>query len=205
MCTSRLLRIVPAGVMAVVILAGCVPRPNPLMVSTDLPNARIGEPYSHTFAVSGGVEPYTYALVGLPGGLNFNATTGTIAGTPGVVHTGYTLEVTVTDSGSPVQQAVELVTLRVKPPAVRITTTQLPNGTVGVAYSASLLSEGGLFPLKWSITAGVLPDGLRLNRDLGVIVDTPTAAGNWTFEITVTDSDDPPTSDMQTLSIEISE
>ncbi len=205
MCTTRSLRIVPAGVMAVVVFAGCVPRPNPLVVSTDLPNARIGEPYSSTFAVTGGVEPYTFALVGLPGGMNFNTTTGTITGTPGVIHDGYTLELTVTDSGSPVQQVVELLTLRVKPPAVRITTTQLPDGTVGVAYSASLLSEGGLPPLKWSITAGVLPDGLRLNRDLGVIVDTPTSAGNWTFEITVTDNDDPPTRDALMLSIEISE
>jgi len=209
MPTNRSRRIVAWGVLAVALVAGCVPakRPEPLAVSTDLPFARVGETYSHTFAVTGGVEPYTFDLIGLPGGLSFDVTTGTISGTPGVAYPGYTLELTVTDSGTPPQQVVEFLTLEVKPLAIRITTDALPDGRVGAPYTASLTSEGGQPPLRWAVTAGVLPppDDFRLDLETGVISGIPEAAGTWTFEVTVTDSGEPPTSDSRTLSIEVVE
>lgn len=174
-----------------------------LTVGTALPAGRVEQVYSHTFAVTGGVEPYTLELIGLPGGLSFDASTGAITGTPVAANDGITLQLTVTDSGTPAQQVVELLTLVIKAKAVQITTTQLPDGTVGVSYSATLETEGGDQPFSWAVTSGVLPEGLRLNLDTGVISGRPTAAGSWTFQIEVTDDDDPPTTDTATLTIEV--
>lgn len=63
-----------------------------------------------------------------------------------------------------------------------ITTTNLPDGTVGTSYEQKLTSNG-TEPIKWSISNGNLPAGLSLNKDTGEISGTPTAAGSYTFTI----------------------
>lgn len=63
-----------------------------------------------------------------------------------------------------------------------ITTTDLPNGTVGTYYEQKLTTDG-TEPITWSISNGSLPAGLSLNKDTGEISGTPTAAGSYTFTI----------------------
>ena len=41
-----------------------------------------------------------------------------------------------------------------------ISTTALPNGTLGVAYLATLAASGGTTPYTWSLASGALPSGL---------------------------------------------
>ena len=74
---------------------------------------------------------------------------------------------------------------------VTITTSSLPNGTVGTAYSATLSASGGTTPYTWSISAGSLPAGLTLNASTGAITGTPTTAGTFSFTAKVTDSSSP--------------
>lgn len=69
-----------------------------------------------------------------------------------------------------------------------ITTTTLPGGSIGTAYSATLAASGGTTPYTWAVTTGSLPAGLALNSTTGVISGTPTAAGSSTFTVTCTDS-----------------
>jgi len=67
-----------------------------------------------------------------------------------------------------------------------ITTSSLPNGTVGTAYSQALAASGGTAPYTWSITSGTLPAGLSLSS-VGVISGTPTTVGgptSITFQVT---------------------
>ena len=67
-----------------------------------------------------------------------------------------------------------------------ITTNNLPNGSVGVAYSQTLIATSGATPYTWSIASGTLPTGLSLSSG-GVISGTPTTASGptiVTFQVT---------------------
>jgi len=71
--------------------------------------------------------------------------------------------------------------------SLAITTTDLPSGTVGEVYSATLEAAGGTTPYTWSIQEGSLPDGLTLNPVTGELSGTPTkvaAAVNFTIKVT---------------------
>jgi hypothetical protein len=71
--------------------------------------------------------------------------------------------------------------------AVKITTTSLPNGTVGVAYSANIYAGGGCKPYRWSwmnlpsfFSAKASSDTSYLN-----LSGTPNMANLYTFSISV--------------------
>lgn len=67
-----------------------------------------------------------------------------------------------------------------------ITTTGLPTGIVGTAYSQALTATGGVGAKTWTKT-GTLPAGLTLSAD-GILSGTPTAAGTPSVTFKVTDS-----------------
>ena len=84
----------------------------------------------------------------------------------------------------------------------RVTTTTLPKGDVGTAYSAMLSAPGGVSPETWSVKAGSLPPGLKLSS-AGKITGTPTASGTFAFTVGVTDSSVPPMTASKKLSIAV--
>jgi alpha-tubulin suppressor-like RCC1 family protein len=67
-----------------------------------------------------------------------------------------------------------------------VTTTSLPRGYVGIAYS-QIAATGGTGPYNWSVASGSLPAGLTLNESTGVITGTPTTVGTSTFTVQVQD------------------
>ena len=79
-------------------------------------------------------------------------------------------------------------TLTVQAAPLAITTDSLPNGTLNVAYSATLAASGGTLPYTWSISVGSLPPGLSLNSSSGVIGGTPAATGSYSFTAQVSDA-----------------
>ena len=82
--------------------------------------------------------------------------------------------------------------------APSITTSSLPDGKVGEAYSQTLTANGTT-PIKWSIS-GALPDGLTLDETTGKISGTPTAAETASFTVKAANSAG---SDTKELSITI--
>ena len=82
-----------------------------------------------------------------------------------------------------------------------ITTTSLPDGVVGSAYSATLQATGGNGSYTWSILSGSLPDGLSLSS-MGEISGTLTTVGTFSFTVEVTDGE---LSDSQALTIKVNE
>src|SRR5262245_26574938 len=67
-----------------------------------------------------------------------------------------------------------------------ITTTSLPNGTIGVEYVQTLAATGGIRPYTWSVIQGALPTGLSLSASFGEIGGTPTTSGTFAFRVRVT-------------------
>ena len=159
----------------------------PLTITTaSLPAGAVLTAYSQTLAVTGGTPPYTWRVTSgsLPGGLTL-ASSGNISGTPTAAGT-FTIQVAVSDSQQ--GSASGSFTIKINSAAlVVITTTSLPAGAVGTAYAATALAAtGGTPPYTWSVASGALPSGLSIAS--GVISGTPAAVGSFTFQVTVTDS-----------------
>jgi hypothetical protein len=85
--------------------------------------------------------------------------------------------------------AETLAMASIKTVPVSITSTSLQNGTVGVAYGATLDSRaaGNEKPFTWALVTGTLPAGLSLAAT-GMLSGTPTAKGKSTFVLKVTDA-----------------
>lgn len=67
-------------------------------------------------------------------------------------------------------------------------TSQLTDGTVGVAYEIGLFAGGGVSQYTWSHVAGTLPPGPFVQASPGRVKGTPTAAGIFTFTVRVADA-----------------
>ncbi len=175
------------------------------MITTSLPDGQQGLAYNSPLEAQGGTTPYSWALTGgqLPGGLVLNGQTGQISGTPTNIGT-FNFSVRVTDSSNPAQTATQNLSIEINPVgAPQITTTGLPDGTTGVAYSTAVQASGGITPYTWAISAGTLPPGLALNTTSGLVSGTPTLVGTFNFTVQVTDSQNPQQSDTQALSINV--
>jgi anti-sigma28 factor (negative regulator of flagellin synthesis) len=125
-----------------------------------------------TFTATGeGAGSYTYAWSGTHGGAQISGTgaTYTIPSVSGTIN----LTCSITGTGT----------------APTITTTTLPNGTVGEAYSQTLVATGTT-PFTWSLDSGALPGGLTISS-AGVISGTPTTAETATFTVKATNGVSP--------------
>jgi hypothetical protein len=163
------------------------------ITTTSVPSGIVGKAYAATIVASGGSgSGYTYKVTsgtGLSGvGLSLS-TAGAITGTPNATETAAAFTVQVTDSASNKTSAQFTLTIN---PVLSVTTTSVPNGTVGTAYSTTLAASGGTGSgYIWSITSGTSSlsnVGLSLAND-GIISGTPTAIESASsFTVKVTDS-----------------
>lgn len=64
-----------------------------------------------------------------------------------------------------------------------------PSGRQGVPYSHVFPASGGIIPYTFAITSGALPPGINLDPSTGIASGTPTTPGNYSFTVTVTDSE----------------
>ena len=173
--------------------------------TTTLPNGTVNSAYSTTLKSVGGTGTITWSISqgSLPTGVNLSAS-GTISGTPTAAGTS-NFTVSATDSSTPAQTKTQALSIVINP-ALSITTTSLPAGTVATAYSQNIQTSGGTLPITWTVTAGTLPAGLTLAGNangVGVISGTPTAYGSSTFTVTATDSSSPPQSINQQFTLVI--
>lgn len=175
--------------------------PMPLAITTaSLSNGVLGVAYSASLATTGGTGTVSWSVTtgSLPAGLSLNGSS--ISGTPTATGTS-TFTVTATDSGTPPQTANQSLSITINP-KLAITTTTLPNGVVGTAYSTSLASSGGVGTITWSVATGTLPAGLTLSA-AGAISGTPTTAGNSSFTAQAKDSGTPQQTVQQAFSVTI--
>ncbi|MGB6264190.1 MAG: FG-GAP-like repeat-containing protein [Candidatus Acidiferrales bacterium] len=103
--------------------------------------------------------------------------------------------ITATSAADHAKSALLQITVN---PYLQIPFQSLLNGSVGVPYDEPIALTGGTPPFQWSVyngpiitgtsVGGAVPDGLRLGPASGTISGTPTGAGTWYFEATVTDA-----------------
>ncbi|MCC6390036.1 MAG: putative Ig domain-containing protein [Bryobacterales bacterium] len=158
-----------------------------LSIATEaLPNAATNVLYNQTIAAAGGTAPLQWSVTGnLPAGLVLNAATGAVNGTPTAAGIStFTIRVQDAAGASATRQFSITVT-----EGLQITTpTAFPNAAEGSTYTQTLAATGGKSPYTWTVSVGSLPDGLALAPTSGLITGTPTAAGNYSFIIQVSDS-----------------
>ncbi len=148
------------------------------------PSAGLSTAYSFTFGTRGGIGSVTLTETGsLPSGLSFSA--GTISGTP-TVPGDFPFTITARDDED--QAVTDSYILHVI--ALPLTLSgDLPNQATGAAITAySYTASGGYGGNTFAIASGSLPTGLSLNTSTGQITGTPSAAGSFSWTVTVTDS-----------------
>lgn len=125
--------------------------------------------------------------------------TGIISGTPTVDGT-KTITIKVTDSTGTSKTKDFTLTIAKgstppppppQPASLTITTASLPSGIVGTAYTATVAATGGTGNRTWSVSSGILPAELSLNKDTGVVSGTPMTPGTSIFTVRVQDSGNP--------------
>jgi uncharacterized protein YhjY with autotransporter beta-barrel domain len=153
-----------------------------------LPAGTAGSAYQQAITATGGIAPYQVALSGtLPTGVSFDATTGTLSGTP-TQSGSFALTATLTDStaGTPAS-LVQSYTLVVASPTLSVTPAVLPAGTAGSTYQQAITATGGIAPYQVALS-GALPTGITFNAATGTLSGTPTQSGSFALTATVTDS-----------------
>jgi hypothetical protein len=95
----------------------------------------------------------------------------------------FSFSVTVLDTSDPPLTNTRTLSITIQP-ALSITTTSLPGGTVGVTYSQTLGAANGTPPYSWSVSSGTLASGLSLSST-GVLAGNPTASGSYTFDANI--------------------
>jgi hypothetical protein len=169
----------------------------PLLISssialqtTSVPNGTQGVAYSQQLVATGGTSPYSWSINGggPPSGISLSSG-GLLSGTPTGNTYPYstTINLKMTDANGNVGYGNLPITIN---SPISITTTSLPNGTQGAAYSQALAVTGGTSPYTWSINGTGPPSGLSLSSG-GTLSGTPsggTYPSTTTINIKVTDN-----------------
>ncbi|HZI51512.1 MAG TPA: putative Ig domain-containing protein [Terriglobia bacterium] len=160
------------------------------VTTASLAPASTGISYSIILAATGGSPPYTWSILSgaLPAGLTLSGPT--ISGTPTTAGTS-NFTVRVVDNGNPQQNAQRALSIVVGPPLSITTSSPLPPGATGNAYSQNLAVTGGTAPYSWSIASGALPTGLTLSSS-GALIGTPLQTGAFSITVSVSDASSPP-------------
>ncbi|MGC2618611.1 MAG: putative Ig domain-containing protein [Acidobacteriaceae bacterium] len=191
----------PLFLLLVVGLTGCGGSSKPITVSINTPASTTIDPgdavtLSVTVDNDNAGEGVTWTLTGTGctgsacGALSGNTTTGVTYTAPSSVTTAFTVTITATSVKTP--SVTNTVTLNIPAnPAITTALGALTAGEVGSAYTVTVDLSGGLSPYTWTVKSGNLPTGLTLGSSTGTISGTPSASGNYTFTLQVTDSGTP--------------
>ncbi|WP_320066899.1 Ig domain-containing protein [Micromonospora sp. RTGN7] len=157
-----------------------------LVTTAELPPAKQNTSYRFALAATGGTPPYVWSVDrdSLPAGIELDATTGTLAGTPAAPGSS-SCEFEATDGvGCHATRTLPLTVLG----ELGVTTTDLPAAMGQRPYDVTLRAGGGAPPYSWAVATGALPVGIELDAATGRLSGTPQSTGTCAASFTVTDS-----------------
>jgi large repetitive protein len=151
--------------------------------STTLAPCVIGAACNVSLTATGGVPPYSFALLSSsvsgvslsPGGV----ITGNFSD-PGVI----TLLVQLTDAAH--TKLTQSIPLRIVSPLV-LTVPASATAVVGTNFSLTPTVTQGAAPYVWAIRSGSLPPGITLSSTTGAVTGVPSTAGSYSFTLQVSD------------------
>jgi len=155
-----------------------------ITTTSPLPVGEVGAFYFQTLQASSCSGSYSWSQTGgtLPSGVGLD-TGGNLSGTPGNSGT-FSFTAQVNDGSNTTNKLFSLSISN----ALSVTTTTLPNGTNGSAYSQQLLAGGGVTPYVWSLAPGSLSLPANLTLSGGGLLSGPAAVGGtYNFTVRVTD------------------
>ena len=173
---------------AAAVVSITVSPPTVTLATSSIPAGTAGSDYAQTLSSTGGMAPYRYQVTGtLPNGVSLSPD-GVLSGAPTAAGS-YNFNVTVTDSstGTGPFSTTRAYTLTVAAPQIGFTLPTLPQPFTAAGYNQRLQVSGGAAPYSFVLSGGALPTGLSLASD-GLLSGTATAAGSYTFVVTVTDA-----------------
>lgn len=158
------------------------------VVTRILPPAYVDRPYEQSLTVYGGVPPYTWELRGLlPEGMVLDPE-GILRGRP-MQSDLRMFPVRVIDALGASDDRVLILKVVRQSQSLRLATDAIPDGRIGDTYTATFraIEATGTAPFIFTITDGMLPDGLTLTDD--TISGVPEKAGDFDITVRVTDAD----------------
>jgi hypothetical protein len=165
--------------------------PPPFLISVpQVPAAMVGETFALAPSVSGTLGSLTWTIASgtLPAGLDLDAASGAIFGTPTMWGTTTAvIQVLDADRWKLNRTAVDTVTITVAPRPVQIVTAALPDGIQHSHYTSDLVATGGTERYTWSMVGGDLPPGLQVTSS-GNVFGEPETYGRFQFTVRLTDA-----------------
>jgi C1A family cysteine protease len=163
---------------------------DPLRIISDhMPEGRIGETYSESIMVSGGIHPLSFTCSdSLPPGLTLDRKTGNIMGKPS--RKGFfNVSVSVMDQNPSTPPVNKTLSIEISDKLTIISSAILPKAQKNTEISSIILkAAGGISPFQWYIKEGALPNGILLDNNRGILSGTPQEKGSTSFTISVEDS-----------------
>ena len=169
---------------------GSTPPATPITITTTtLTEGTTNTAYSATLAATGGSGTYTWSVASgsnLPAGLSLSSA-GVISGTPTTAALA-SFTVNVADSETVPQTSSAPLKLAISGGTLTIVMPTTTTGQAGASYNVQFSATGGVPSYSWSLIENTSPPpGLTLSS-IGTLSGTPTTAGNYSFQLQVTDA-----------------
>lgn len=168
----------------------------PTLTLTQMPVAVLSTPFTYTATADGSPAPtFSIGTGTLPAGLTLNPVTGVISGTPTGSGT-FTIRATNSLNSA---ESEEFTLDPGSPVTVTLSNQSPPMGAIGQPYSYQFKALGNPAP-QFSVVNGALPTGLSIDPSSGIVSGSPSALGDFTFDIV---ADNTVTSDTTTVTITV--
>jgi hypothetical protein len=169
---------------------------NPVITSTEVTSASLGEAYTYTVHANGTQAGMTYSLITSPAGMTINSTTGVISWNPSAVGD-YPVEVKADNGIDPFD--TQSFTITVTGSSPDITSLPITEASVGTTYVYTVHATGTQAGMTYSLTT--FPTGMTINPSTGLITWMPVSTGDVSVEVKADNGLDPSATQSFTISV----